>query len=262
MKHPIDKAMRSVNAMYGDGSITTGAQLAVTDRFPTCSPDFNAAIGGGVPRGGIVEIFGEPSTGKTALALEIARAGGAALYITAEGKPSSYEVKGCPGLYVALAETLEDALGMIEIAADAFDVVVLDSLAAFPTKQDKLSRLSETVDSDNGKVFSSLLPRLVPLLAAQGCTLVIVNQLREKIGVFFEDSAHAPGGRALKYFAALRLRTNSLQYYRKGQEAAAALMRVRVEKNKLGAPLRTADLLNDFGVGLLPVCRGSMALLA
>lgn len=171
--------------------------------FSTGDHRLDAALGiNGLPKGKIVEIYGRDYTGKTTLALQIARQVDNALYIDADyGLNPSY----AKGLYLAHVDTLEGALRMVEIAAPAFDVVVIDTLTALPTASQAEARMDNSAAEPQSKVLSRCLPRLLRVLARTGCTLVVVNQIREAAGTFYGNPEHSTGGRALKCFAAVRL---------------------------------------------------------
>lgn len=171
--------------------------------FSTGNPQLDAALGiDGLPMGKIVEIYGPDYTGKTSLALQIAHQVDNALYIDADYGLNPNDAKG---LYLAHPDTLEDALRIVEIAAPAFDVVVIDTLTALPTKAEMANPLGTELRFPPARQLSHALPRLVHLLARTGCTLVVVNQTRETTGIVYGNPEHSTGGRALKCFAAVRL---------------------------------------------------------
>lgn len=211
-------------------------------------PGLDAAIGG-IPRGHIVDIHGGEGTGKTALALHLARqTGGPVLYIDADHGASPY-ILGGQELYLLDVASLEDALNACRIAARGFAAVILDTVAALPTNEDLRNSINSVypLRERQAQVMSKALPGLISLLHTSGCTLILVNQMRNKHGVYFGRPDYPTGGKAIGYFAALRLETR-----RAGQIGAnvGQLMGVRVQKCKYAAPdgRTTVELIYGEGV--------------
>lgn len=224
MNKALELALWSLNREYGEGTVRRAAELPQREVIPTGRAELDAALGiGGLPRGKIVEIYGPEYTGKTSLALQIARQVENALYIDADyGLNPNY----ARGLYLAHVDTLEGALEMVETAARAFDVVVIDTLTALPTAQQAEARMDNYSGArSQAKVLSSCLPWIISALSRYGCTLVLVNQVREKSAVYFGNPEHSTGGRALKHYAAVRLNVR--------QDG------IKVTKNKCGPSYRT-----------------------
>lgn len=182
------KALENVIEQLG-GAVRPASKLPPVTYLP-----------GGIPRGRVVEIFGDHATGKTTLALQIAHSVDNALYIDAD---HGLAPEQCRGLYLAKPDTLEDAFTMAEIAAPAMGVIVIDTLDALPTR----SELNCPIGFDPGgahiKLVSRAIPRLLGTLARSGCTLVLLCQTREAHGVV--PQVYSTGGRALRNFAALRI---------------------------------------------------------
>ena len=248
MKKALTDALNSINACYGAGTVTTGADMPPMGFLSTRSAALNDLLGGGLPKGQIVEIYGQEGVYENTLALELARAAEMPLYITPGEMPSAYELKGWRGLSVARPDTLEDALAMVETAAEAFDLIILASYPAFPTREDSCNKLDTQQGSGAGRVLSQCLGRLKLRLAATGCVLVIVNQLRINRRLLVNQEK-TPGGRALKSFEAVQLRADSYAPLSDGGEQVGHRVRVSVMKNKYAPPFRSVELEYSYIVG-------------
>ena len=234
----------------------------------------DGALGiGGIPRGRVIEIYGQEDSGKSALALHIARrAGGPALYIDADHHLSKSMLWACdidPGyLYLFHAETLEDALDACKLAAPAFGVIVIDSLPALPTESEMKNTISDGMVykfRNQADILAHGLPQLLPLLHATGCTLIVINQLRSKPGVVYGMPDYSTGGNALKYYSAIRLETRRKEPVREyatcnGGKTIGQKLSVRVVKNKCAAPGRTAELYWDYERGFVEARRARAAM--
>lgn len=219
---------------------------------------------GGMPAGSIVEISGYEMSGKTALALQIARqiqqAGGNVLYVDADHSLSSGSLKnsgaGTEGLYVLDPGNLEDTLNAVKMAVPVFDAVIIDSLTALPTRDETESDM-DGMPNKAAKIMSSALRCLLHSLSKSGCILIIITQIREKIGVMFGNPEFEPGGRALKHYASVRLklyRTETIKE-RRGISAHTApvigqKIRISVAKNKCGTPYKSAEVELIYGRGM------------
>ena len=191
--------------------------------IPTGFPALDA-VTGGIPKGRIVDVHGAEDAGKTALALAMAK--GSVLYIDAENKLVPWMVRGRKSFYVMHPETLEDALEVCRIAAAGFDTIVLDTIEALPTSWEPWAYVAhprETYDGPREKLLSKALPVLVPVLLSHGCTLILVNQMRDIPGIMYGRPDHSTGGRALRYYASLRMEVNRIEYVKKGQTTAIRL---------------------------------------
>lgn len=193
---------------------------------PTGLPPLDKAIGG-LPRGRIVDIYGEPGSGKTALALHLsARLGGPVLYVDADHGLSPY-ILGDRELYLLNVDTLEDALDAGWTAAvGGFSAIVLDTVAALPTRGD--------MPNKQARVLSKCLPRFLALLHKTGCTLILVEQMRDKPGVRFGNPTHPTGGRAVGCFASLRLETVPTTRIKAGRDVVGQSGAICVHKCKYG----------------------------
>lgn len=222
---------------------------------PSGIPQLDVAIGG-IPRGRIIEIHGNEGSGKTALALHLAQQlGGPVLYIDADHGLSPY-ILGEQELYLLDVPSLEDALDACWTAAvGGFAAIVLDSVAALPTNED----LRESINGKyplrerQAQVMAKALPALVGVLHGTGCTLILVNQMREKPGIVYGNPYYPTGGKAIGYFAALRLETRRIEQIKPArEEATGQVMRVDVRKCKYGTPGVCAVVSLIYGEGLTP----------
>ena len=231
-------------------SISYGYQLPKQEVIPTGIPQLDAVIGGGVPRGRIIEIFGAEASGKTALALHMARhIPGPALYVDADRGLSPYMVKG-QDLYLLRLEALEETLDACFTAAvGGFGCIVLDTVTAIPTKEDTENSINEIWNCHRGlqaKVLAKGIPILNGILAANGCTLIVVSQLRNKPGIIYGRPDKPASGNAIKYFSALRLETRRIEV----MKDIGQVMQVDVRKCKYSPPSREAKINLIYGKGL------------
>lgn len=225
--------------------------------IPTGLPELDAALRiGGIPKGRIVEIYGPDSSGKTALALQIVRQlqqqGVPSLYIDAEHGLSPMMLHDIDMLYALNVDTIEDALQACICAAPAFGVVIIDTLAAMSTRRDAELAIGERDNWPLSKALSQYLPRLFPSLQKSGCTLILLNQIRDRAGALYGDSTTTPGGRALRYYAALRLEVRRFEYVRHNGKIAGQRVRLKITKNSYAAPYQSADANLIYGKGFIP----------
>lgn len=231
--------LEGINAACGGG---VGYGLPPVELVPSGLHGLDAAIGG-IPRGRIVELHGGEGSGKTALVLRLARQlPGAMLYIDADHGLSPY-ILGDQEVYLLDVPSLEDALDACRTAAasGAFGAIVIDSVAALPTREDLRVPLG-LVRERQAKVLSKALPMLAGTLRRTGCTLFLVNQLRIKPGIVYGNPEYPTGGGAIGYYAALRLRTKWLRPIQAGGTNAGFALRATVTKCKYGPPGRSAEL--------------------
>lgn len=236
----LEEAVHSIWAQFGPNAIMRLGDLPTPSKnvIPTGLPDLDAVFGiGGVPRGRVVEVHGPEGAGKTALALQIARQVPNALFIDADhGLPPWL----CGGLHLLTVDTLEDALEVVRVAAAGFDVIVIDTLAALPMQYDTVTE--QQTKTTPAKLLAKALPILAAELAASGCTLILVNQLRDIPGVVYGNPERSTGGRALKFYASVRLEVRRIEVLKEGREITGQRVRVKAVKNKLAPPYREAEL--------------------
>lgn len=243
------------------------ALQAIAERYriaPCRAPEFIPsgtrdldAITGGIPVGRVVDIHGGEDSGKTALALALAR--GTTLFLDGESKLNPAHVRDPKNFYVMRPDTLDAALEVCRTASRGFDTVIVDTIEAFPIRPERACALSDFYggyDGDREKLLSHALPVLVPELQANGCTLILVNQMRNRQGVVYGRVDRSTGGRALTYYAALRLELNRVEYVRDRQAITGQKVRVWASKCKYRTPGGRADLLLDYRRGWIGCGRG------
>ena len=231
-----------------------GYGTAPQEIISTGVPQLDAVTGGGIPRGRIVEIHGNDGSGKTALALHLAQqTGGAVLYADADHGLSPYILRGRE-LYLLNVDTLEDALDACQTAAiGGFSAVVIDTVTAFPTGEDMRVGINDKYGpprNQQAKVMSKCLPILTGLLHVTGCTLFLVSQLREKPGIMYGRPDRPTGGRAIGYFAALRLETRRIEAMASGNVVTGQKVAVDVVKCKQAAQGKRAVVTLTYGKGI------------
>lgn len=238
-----------------DGLIAYG--LSKQETISTGIPQLDAITGGGIPRGRIVEIHGDADSGKTALALHLARQlPGPMLYVDADHGLSPYILSGAEG-YLLDAGTMENTLDACAAAArnGAFGSIVIDTVAALPTNEDMNNRFTDGFWGQcerQAKIMSKALPILAGPLRRTGCTLILVNQLRERSCVMFGNPDRPPGGKAVGYYAALRLRTDRILGAGTVDRGTGQGVRVTVTKCKYAPPGRQAEIRLIYGEGVRP----------
>ena len=231
-----------------------GYGTAPQEIISTGVPQLDAVTGGGIPRGRIVEIHGNDGSGKTALALHLAQqTGGAVLYADADHGLSPYILRGRE-LYLLNVDTLEDALDACQTAAiGGFSAVLIDTVTTFPTGEDMRVGINDKYGpprNQQAKIMSKCLPILTGLLHVTGCTLFLVNQLREKPGFVYGRPDRPTGGRAIGYFAALRLETRRIETMESGNVAIGQKVAVDVVKCKQAAQGKRAVVTLTYGKGI------------